>query len=118
MCSVLAILTAIGIYFGMRDITGQEITGWLCVLGAAPVSYTHLDVYKRQLQLLGHDGNIFSIMGNASTLLKKNKQTADCLLYTSADRQLCFRQLIRFCRKDMENAGADDRRFQTGYRCI
>ena len=29
-------LTAIGIYFGMRDITGQEITGWLCVLGAAP----------------------------------------------------------------------------------
>ena len=29
VCSVLAILTAIGIYFGMRDITGQEITGWL-----------------------------------------------------------------------------------------
>ena len=28
VCSVLAILTAIGIYFGMRDITGQEITGW------------------------------------------------------------------------------------------
>ena len=36
VCSVLAILTAIGIYFGMRDITGQEVTGWLCVLGAAP----------------------------------------------------------------------------------
>ena len=48
VCSVLAILTAIGIYFGMREITGQEIyfvtrkyageqvTGWLCVLGAAP----------------------------------------------------------------------------------
>ncbi len=34
--SVLAILTAIGIYFGMREITGQEITGWLCVLGATP----------------------------------------------------------------------------------
>ena len=36
VCSVLAILTAIGIYFGMREITGQEITGWLCVLGATP----------------------------------------------------------------------------------
>ena len=36
VCSVLAILTAIGIYFGMRDITGQEVTGWLCVIGAAP----------------------------------------------------------------------------------
>ena len=35
VCSVLAILTAIGIYFGMRDITGQEITGSepsVCVL--------------------------------------------------------------------------------------
>ena len=32
VCSVLAILTAIGIYFGMRDITGQEITGCLWVL--------------------------------------------------------------------------------------
>ena len=36
VCSVLAILTAIGIYFGMRDITGQEVTGWLSVIGAAP----------------------------------------------------------------------------------
>lgn len=36
VCSVLAILTAIGIYFGMRDITGQEVTGWLCVIRAAP----------------------------------------------------------------------------------
>ena len=37
VCSVLAILTAVGIYFGMREITGQEITGWLCVLGAAQI---------------------------------------------------------------------------------
>ena len=34
------------------------------------------------------------------------------------DRQLCFRQLIWFCRKDMENTGADNRKFQAGYRCI
>lgn len=38
VCSVLAILTAIGIYFGMRDITGQEITGWLCVIGLCSIS--------------------------------------------------------------------------------
>ena len=34
VCSVLAILTAIGIYFGMRDITGQEywmaVCAWCC----------------------------------------------------------------------------------------
>ena len=32
---------------------------------------------RPKLQLLGHDGNIFSIMGDASTLSKKNKQTAE-----------------------------------------
>lgn len=36
ICSVLAILTAVGIYFGLQEKVGNEITGWLCVLGAAP----------------------------------------------------------------------------------
>lgn len=35
-CSVLAILAAIGIYFGVRDAIGEEFTGWLCILSAAP----------------------------------------------------------------------------------
>lgn len=35
-CSVLAILAAVGIYFGVRDVLGDEFTGWLCILGAAP----------------------------------------------------------------------------------
>jgi hypothetical protein len=34
--SVLAILTAVGIYFGVHTLLGEEVTGWLCVLGAAP----------------------------------------------------------------------------------
>lgn len=34
--SVLAILAAVGIYFSTRDAVGDEITGWLCILGAAP----------------------------------------------------------------------------------
>lgn len=47
VCSVLAILTAIGIYFGMREITGQEITGWLCVLvllHLLPVAFSNIMV--------------------------------------------------------------------------
>lgn len=35
-CSVLAVLAAIGIYFGVRDVIGEEFTGWLCILSAAP----------------------------------------------------------------------------------
>lgn len=34
--SVLAIIAALGIYFSLRDVAGDEITGWLCILGAAP----------------------------------------------------------------------------------
>ena len=34
--SVLAILAALGIYFLTRKYTGEQVTGWLCVLGAAP----------------------------------------------------------------------------------
>lgn len=34
--SVLAILAAVGIYFGTHSLLGEELTGWLCVLGAAP----------------------------------------------------------------------------------
>lgn len=34
--SVLAVIAALGIYFSLRDVAGDEITGWLCILGAAP----------------------------------------------------------------------------------
>lgn len=34
--SVLAILAAVGIYFVLRNRVADEVTGWLCVLGAAP----------------------------------------------------------------------------------
>jgi len=34
--SVLAVIAALGIYFSLRDAAGDELTGWLCILGAAP----------------------------------------------------------------------------------
>lgn len=34
--SILAVLAAVGIYFTTRDVLGEEFTGWLCILGAAP----------------------------------------------------------------------------------
>ena len=34
--SVLAILAALGIYFVTRKYAGEQVTGWLCILGAAP----------------------------------------------------------------------------------
>lgn len=34
--SLLAVGAALGIYFSLREFAGEEITGWLCVMGAAP----------------------------------------------------------------------------------
>ena len=36
LCSVLAILSAAGMYFGLRRFVGTEIIGWLCILVAIP----------------------------------------------------------------------------------
>ena len=35
-CSLLAVFAAVGIYFGLKDLAGDEVTGWLCMAGAAP----------------------------------------------------------------------------------
>ena len=36
LCSLLAILSAVGMYFGLRRFVGTEIIGWLCILVAIP----------------------------------------------------------------------------------
>lgn len=39
VCSLLAVLAAVGIYFGLRGVAGDEVTGWLCMAGAAPFAF-------------------------------------------------------------------------------
>ena len=34
--SILAIASAVGLYFWLQPVLGAEITSWVCVLGAAP----------------------------------------------------------------------------------
>ena len=34
--SVLAVIVAVGIYFGLRSYLGTETVSWMCILGAAP----------------------------------------------------------------------------------
>ena len=34
--SILAVAAAAGIYLGLHDLLGTEVTGWLCILAAAP----------------------------------------------------------------------------------
>lgn len=34
--SLLAVLAAVGLFFGLRAVVGQMEIGWVCILGAAP----------------------------------------------------------------------------------
>ena len=76
VCSVLAILTAIGIYFGMREITGQEITGWLCVLGATPFAACGFFKYHGMTaeQFLWAEDIHYSCMQETISLGEKNQK--------------------------------------------
>ena len=37
-CSLAAVGAAVGMYFGCVDTLGTEATGWVCILGAAPLA--------------------------------------------------------------------------------
>ena len=39
VCSLLAVSAAVGIYFSLRGVAGDEVTGWLCMAGAAPFAF-------------------------------------------------------------------------------
>ncbi len=36
ICSLLAVGVAVGLYFGLRPLVGNEEVGWMCILGAVP----------------------------------------------------------------------------------
>ena len=40
LCSVLAVGAAVGVYFALKGIVGQETASWLCILAAAPIAVT------------------------------------------------------------------------------
>ena len=35
-CSVMAVGTAVWLYFWLKPLLGTEMTGWMCIFGAAP----------------------------------------------------------------------------------
>ena len=38
LCSVLAVGVAVGVYFSLKGLMGQETASWLCILSASPVA--------------------------------------------------------------------------------
>ncbi len=38
ICSILAIVTAVAVYFLLKDLLGEETVSWLCIVVAAPIA--------------------------------------------------------------------------------
>ena len=38
VCSLLAVGTAVGLYFALRGVLDRETLGWLCIVGATPMA--------------------------------------------------------------------------------
>ena len=67
--------------------------------GPGPVSYTHLDVYKRQLQqfVAGGDGpGCARLQVAGGEDLADGKPLGGCLLYTSSMRMRLVSEIFRF----------------------
>ena len=45
-CSLAAVGAAVGLYFGCVDMLGTEATGWVCILGAAPLALAGFFTYN------------------------------------------------------------------------
>ena len=45
-CSLAAVGAAVGLYFGCVDTLGTEATGWVCILGAAPLALAGFFTYN------------------------------------------------------------------------
>ena len=46
VCAVLAVGTAVGVYFLLKTITGPETASWACIVAAAPVAVTGFFQYN------------------------------------------------------------------------
>lgn len=49
ICSVLACVIAIIVYFLFKDILGTEITSWICILCASPFAFLGFVKYNRMI---------------------------------------------------------------------
>lgn len=38
VCSVLAVGTAVGLYFALKPVLDRETVSWVCIVGAAPIA--------------------------------------------------------------------------------
>jgi len=46
ICAVLAVVTAVGVYFLIQNIAGAETASWVCIVAAAPVAITGFFSYN------------------------------------------------------------------------
>ena len=46
LCAVLAVGTAVGVYFLLKNVVGQETASWVCIVAAVPIAVTGFFQYN------------------------------------------------------------------------
>ena len=46
LCAVLAVGTAVGVYFLLKNVIGQETASWVCIVAAVPIAVTGFFQYN------------------------------------------------------------------------
>lgn len=46
LCAILAVGTAVGVYFLLKGVIGQETASWVCIVAAVPIAVTGFFQYN------------------------------------------------------------------------
>lgn len=46
LCAILAVGTAVGVYFLLKNVLGQETASWVCIVAAVPIAVTGFFQYN------------------------------------------------------------------------
>ena len=46
LCAILAVGTAVGVYFLLKNVIGQETARWVCIVAAVPIAVTGFFQYN------------------------------------------------------------------------
>lgn len=46
LCAILAVGTAVGVYFLLKNVIGQETASWVCIVAAVPIAVTGFFQYN------------------------------------------------------------------------
>ena len=78
--SLLAVAAATGVYLGLKDLLGTEITGWMSVLAVAPLAaFRFFTLHQMILEKFSWGGGKFGILYSKELVFRSENLYVQCL---------------------------------------